>query len=142
MVTTLKPRQFSRVSERAAKRYSTDLSDQEWQVIRPLLPPHPLGRGRKREVDEREILNAIFYQIHNGCIWSDLPKDLPAWQTVYKYFRRWQRQGVWQQIHDQLRRKVRVAVGKQANASAGSIDSQSVKTTEKRGKSMASMGAN
>jgi transposase len=99
-----------------------------------------MGRGRKREVDEREILNAIFYQIHNGCIWSDLPKDLPAWQTVYKYFRRWQRQGVWQLLHDELRRQVRVSVGKAPNASAGSIDSQSVKTTEKRGRSMVSMG--
>jgi putative transposase len=142
MVTTLKPRRFSRASDRAAKRYSTDLSDQEWEIIRPLIPPQRMGRGRKREVDEREILNAIFYQIHNGCIWSDLPKDLPAWQTVYKYFRRWQRQGVWQQIHDQLRRKVRLSVGKQANASAGSIDSQSVKTTEKRGRSTALMEVN
>lgn len=142
MVATFKPRRFSRAKERASKRYSTDLSDQEWEVIRPLLPPPRMGRGRKREVDEREILNAIFYQIHNGCIWSDLPKDLPAWQTVYKYFRRWQRQGIWQQIHDQLRHQVRASVGKPANASAGSIDSQSVKTTEKRGRSTASMGAN
>lgn len=142
MVTTFKPRRFSRASERAAKRYSSDLSDREWEVIRPLLPPPRIGRGRKREVDEREILNAIFYQIHNGCIWSDLPKDLPAWQTVYKYFRRWQRKGTWQQIHDQLRRQVRVSVGKHPYASAGSIDSQSVKTTEKRGRFMGSMEAN
>ncbi len=78
----------------------------------------------------------------SGCIWSDLPKDLPAWQTVYKYFRRWQRQGIWQLLHDQLRREVRLSVGKQPNASAGSIDSQSVKTTEKRGRSTASMAAN
>lgn len=142
MVTTLKPRRFRSASERAAKRYSSDLSDREWEVIRPLLPPPSTGRGRKRQVDEREILNAIFYQIHNGCIWSDLPKDLPAWQTVYKYFRRWQRQGVWQQIHDRLRQQVRLMVGRQPYASAGSIDSQSVKTTEKRGRSMVSMVAN
>jgi len=56
------------------------------------LSPYPMGRGCKWEVDEREVLNAIFYQIHHGCIWSDLLKDLPAWQTVYKYFRHWQRQ--------------------------------------------------
>ncbi len=142
MVKTLKSRRFLRSKERAAKRYSSDLTDQEWAVIQPLLPPPALGRGRKRRVDEREILNAIFYQIRNGCVWSDLPKDLPAWQTVYKYFRRWQRLGVWQHIHDQLRQQVRVAVGKQANASAGSLDSQSVKTTEKRGKSTALMAAN
>jgi putative transposase len=142
MVPTLKPRSFRRATERAAQRYSSDLSDQEWEVIRPLLPPPTSGRGRKPEVDEREILNAIFYQIRNGCIWSDLPKDLPAWQTVYKYFRRWQRKGIWQQIHDQLRREVRRCVGKQPNATAGNIDSQSVKTTEKRGRSTALMAVN
>ncbi len=116
MVTTLKHRRFRRASERGAKRYSSDLSDREWEVIRPLLPPLSTGRGRKRQVDEGEILNAIFYQIHNGCIWSDLPKDLPAWQAVYKYFRRWQPQGVWQQIHDRLRQQVRVMVGLFGNA--------------------------
>ncbi len=138
MATTLSPRRFRRASERAAKRYSTDLSDSEWEIIQPLLPL-PKTRGRKRQVCQREILNAIFYQIHNGCIWSDLPKDLPAYQTVYKSFRRWQRKGVWQQIHDALRREVRLSVGKQPQASAGSLDSQSVKTTEKRGRSTALM---
>lgn len=141
MVLSPKTRQFYRAKERAAKRYSSDLTEREWEVIRPLLPPQRQGRGRKRQVDEREILNGIFYQLHNGCIWSDLPKDLPAWQTVYKYFRRWQRQGVWQQIHDQLRQRLRVSVGRNSHASAGSIDSQTVKTTEKRGRSTASMGA-
>lgn len=141
MVTTLKPRRFHRVTERAKKRYSTDLSDSEWQTIQPLLP-RAKARGRKRQVDEREVLNAIFYQIHNGCIWSDLPKDLPAWQTVYKYFRRWQRKGIWRQIHDKLRQDVRQSVGKLPNASAGSLDSQSVKTTEKKGKFMVLMAAN
>jgi putative transposase len=142
MVTTLKRQGFRRATERAAKRYSSDLSERQWEVIRPRIPLPATGRGRKREVDEREILNAIFYQIRNGCIWSDLPKDLPAWQTVYKYFRRWQGKGTWQQIHDQLRREVRLSVGKQPNATAGSIDSQSVKTTEKRGRSTALMAAN
>lgn len=131
MATTLKPGQFRRATERTSKRYSTDLSDAEWDIIRPLLPL-PKARGRKRQVCQREILNAIFYQIQNGCIWSNLPKDLPAYQTVYKYFRRWQRKGVWQQIHDALRREVRLSVGKQPQANAGSIDSQSVKTAEKR----------
>lgn len=141
MVTSLKPRRFHRATERAKKRYSSDLTDREWQVIQPLLPP-PNTRGRKREVDEREILNGIFYQIRNGCVWSDLPKDLPAWQTVYKYFRRWQRKGTWQKIHDSLRRDLRHSVGKLPYASAGSIDSQSVKTTEKKGRSMALTVAN
>ncbi|WNN87308.1 IS5 family transposase [Gloeocapsopsis dulcis] len=133
MVLSPQTRQFYRAKERAAKRYSSDLTDQEWEVIRPLLPSRSQGRGRKQQVDEREILNGIFYQLRNGCIWSDLPKDLPAWQTVYKYFRRWQRKGVWQQIHDQLRQSVRGAAGRNPHASAGCIDSQTVKTTEKRG---------
>ena len=108
VITPQTRRRFSRASERAAKRYSSDLSDKEWEIIRPLLPPAPQGRGRKREVDEREILNGIFYQIRNGCVWSNLPKDLPAYQTVYKYFRRWQRKGTWQEIHDTLRRMKRM----------------------------------
>jgi putative transposase len=142
VITPQTRRRFSRASERAAKRYSSDLSDKEWEIIRPLLPPAPQGRGRKREVDEREILNGIFYQIRNGCVWGDLPKDLPAYQTVYKYFRRWQRKGIWQEIHDTLRREVRLSVGRNPQASAGSIDSQSVKTTEKRGRYTGSMAAN
>ncbi|WP_414652740.1 IS5 family transposase [Gloeocapsopsis dulcis] len=142
MVLSPQTRQFYRAKERAAKRYSSDLTDQEWEVIRPLLPSRSQGRGRKQQVDEREILNGIFYQLRNGCIWSDLPKDLPAWQTVYKYFRRWQRKGVWQQIHDQLRQSVRGAAGRNPHASAGCIDSQTVKTTEKRGRSTASTVAN
>jgi putative transposase len=130
MVLSPKTRQFYRAKERAAKRYSSDLTEREWEVIRPLLPPQRQGRGRKRQVDEREILNGIFYQLHNGCIWSDLPKDLPAWQTVYKYFRRWQRQGVWQQIHDQLRQRLRVSVGRNSHVQAVSI----VKPSKRRKK--------
>jgi putative transposase len=141
MVLSPKTRQFYRAKERAAKRYSSDLTDQEWEVIRPLLPTRGQGRGRKPEVDEREILNGIFYQLRNGCTWADLPKDLPAYQTVYKYFRKWQRKGIWQSIHDQLRRKVREADGRNPHASAGCIDSQTVKTTEKRGRFTALMVA-
>lgn len=144
-VTTHKPRRFRRRAlERATKSYSSDLSEQEWQIMRPLLPRRAVnGRGRKRQVNEQEILNAIFYQIHNGCMWSDLLKDIPAWQTVYQYFRRWQRKGVWQLLRDSLRPQVRASsVGKAPHASARSIDSQSVKTTEKRGRCTASTAAN
>jgi putative transposase len=122
------------------KRYSTDLSDAEWKLVAPLLPP-PKQTGRKREVNEREVLNAIFYLLHNGCIWRDLPKDLPPWQTVYKYFRRWQSLGVWQQLHAQLRQQVRQVAGKAAQPTAAIVDSQSVKTTEKKGRLMAMMAA-
>jgi putative transposase len=142
IITPQTRRQFSRASERAAKRYSSDLTNQEWEIIRPLLPPPPQGRGRKREVDEREILNGVFYPIRNGCVWSDLPQDLPAYQTVYKYFRRWQRKGTGQAIHDTLRREARLSIGGNPQASAGSIDRQSVKTTEKRGRCTGSMAAN
>lgn len=122
------------------KRYSTDLEDAEWELIKTHLAL-PKRRGRKREIDEREILNAIFYLLHNGCIWRDLPKDLPPWQTVYKYFRRWQRLGVWTRIHTALRRQVREQAGKLEQPSAAIADSQSVKTTEKKGRSMALMVA-
>jgi putative transposase len=112
MATMLKPRRFRRATERVPKRYSADLSDSEWEIIQLLLPLLK-ARGRKRQVCQREILNAIFYQTHNDCIWSDLLKDLPAYQTVCNYFRRWQRKGVWQQIYHVLRREVRLSVGKQ-----------------------------
>jgi len=71
--TTLNSRRFPRATERAAKRYSTDLSDAKWEIIQPLLPL-PKARGRKHQVCQRKILSAIFYRIHNGCVWSNLPK--------------------------------------------------------------------
>lgn len=111
MVTSRKLHRVQGATARVKKRYSSDLTNAEWQILQPLLPL-PKARGRKRQVDEREILNGIFYQIRNGCVWSDLPKDLPAWQSVYKYFRQWQRKGIGQQIHDALRPEVRVSVGK------------------------------
>lgn len=114
------------------KAYPSDLTDGEWQLIQPLLPaPSPIGHPR--EVDLREVVNAIFYMQREGCSWRGLPRDFPAWQTVSNYLRHWQRLGIWQQIHDYLREQVRQAVNKHAQPTAGIIDSQSVKTTEKRG---------
>lgn len=81
MVLPPKTYQFCRSKQRVTKRYSSDLTDQEWQIIRSLLSPQAQGRGRKRQVDKREVLNGIFYQLHYGCIWSDMAKDLHAWQT-------------------------------------------------------------
>jgi transposase len=120
------------------KEYPSDLTDAEWKVIEPLLPAES-AIGHPREVDFREIVNAIFYVQREGCTWRGLPGDFPPWQTVYNYLRHWQKLGLWQQVHDQLRTQVRQIMGKQEQASAAILDSQSVKTTEKRGKSTAMM---
>lgn len=116
------------------KPYPTDVSDAEWDLIKSMIPAErKRKRGKKREVDMREVVNAIFYILRAGCSWRMMPHDLPAWQTVYSYFQRWQRKGIWQNIHSTLRSQLRELDGRDAEASAGIIDSQSVKTTEKGG---------
>ena len=120
--------------------YPSDLSDVEWEMIRPLLP-QPKGFGHPVEVDFREILNGIFYVLRSGCQWEMMPHDLPPYTTVYGYFRRWQRQGHWQQMHDTLRERVRKKMHREAASTVAIADSQSVKTTEKRGRSTAMTGA-
>ena len=112
--------------------YPSDLSDAEWKVLQPLLPV-PKVRGRKRKVDLREIVNAIFYVLHTGCQWGYLPHDFPPAETVYGYFRQWNNDGTWERFNDTLRRKVRQAAGKDAEPSAAIVDSQAVKTTEEGG---------
>ncbi len=110
--------------------YDSDLTDEEWQRIEPLLPPaKPVGKDR--EVDLRDVLNAIFYRADNGTKWRALPSDFPAWQTVYGYFRLWVRLGVWEQINLALVRQVRVSQGRDAEPSLAIIDSQSVKLGQK-----------
>jgi putative transposase len=95
---------------------------------------------REKSILER-YSTVSFYVQRTGCQWEMMPHDLPPYSTVYAYFRKWQRNGTWQKIHDQLRHKVRKQAGKEPEASAASLDSQSVKTTEKRGRSTATMVA-
>ena len=114
--------------ERAA--YPTDLRDVEWTIVEPLVPAaHPVGHPR--EVDIREVLNAIFYRTDNGIKWRALPHDFPKWQTVYGYFRAWVRTGVWEKINARLVEQVRLSQGRQAEPSLGMIDSQSVRMAQK-----------
>ncbi len=112
--------------------YPTDLTDAQWRLLAPFVSL-VYARGRPREVDLREVLNAIFYLLHTGCQWRWLPHEFPKWQTVYYYYRLWQRTGVWFQLNEALRLKVRQAAGHAEQPSAAILDSQSVKTTEAGG---------
>ena len=108
--------------------YVTDLSDIEWNILEPLLPP-PNKLGRPRKHPWREILNSIFYIVRSGCAWKLLPHDLPPWKTVYHYYRLWRMNGTWEHINTAVRQQVRTQLGRDPQPSAGVIDSQSVKTT-------------
>jgi putative transposase len=109
--------------------YTTDLTDIQWEIIRPLLPDAKPG-GRPREVDLREVMNTLLYQDRTGCRWDMLPHDLPAKSTVFDSFTRWRDDGTWQAIVDALREVVRRKAGREGTPSKAVIDSQSVKTTE------------
>lgn len=112
--------------------YPTDLTDEQWQLIEPLLPKVKPG-GRPRSTNMRDVVNGILYLVRTGCSWRMLPHDFPPWPTVHDYYWHFRRDGIWEKVHNHLREQVRVSAGRQASPSAAIIDSQSVKTAEKGG---------
>ena len=111
------------------KPYPSDLTDDPWAMLEPLIPVSALGRPR--DVEMPEVLNAIFCQARSGCQWDMLPHDFPPKGTVYHYFNQWSKDGTLERMNAKLRVQVRLAAGREPTPSAVILDSQSVKTTEK-----------
>jgi transposase len=118
--------------DRKGLRYPSDLTDEEWGYVEPLIPPAKRG-GRKRTVNVREVLNGIMYVLSTGCQWAYLPKDLPPSSTVYSYFDLWTYDRTLERIHHELYVKCREKMGRESSPTACVIDSQSVKSAEKGG---------
>lgn len=114
------------------KTYPSDLTDEQWKLIEPLLPPAKTG-GRPRSTDLRQVMNGILYLVRTGCSWRMLPHDFPPWPTVHDYYWKYRSNGTWNQIHDILHKRVRVQAGRELSPSAAILDSQSIKTASKGG---------
>lgn len=116
-------------------RYPSDLTQEEFATLSPYLPAQDNPRGRPRQVDLHDILNALSYWLRSGCQWRMLPKDFPPWKTVYSYYWRWCQTGLWQQLHETLYPQARLNEGRNPCPTAAILDSQSVKTCESGGPS-------
>ncbi len=115
------------------ERYTSDMTGQQWEIIRPLLAPEREGPGRPPELDLRQVVNAIFYLDRTGCQWKNLPKDYPNHNSVYYYYGKWRDDGTWRRVNEALGQRERERQGRAAEPSAVIIDSQSVKTAEAGG---------
>jgi transposase len=125
--------------DRSRLRYPSDLTDDEWALVKPLIAPAKRG-GNKRHVDERAIVDGLMYILSTGCQWRALPKDLPPRSTVHDYFDLWSWDGTLDRLHHALYVKCREQAGRQASPTAAIIDSQSVKAAEKGGPRSIRMG--
>ena len=119
--------------ERKGLRYPSDLTDAEWAVIAPLIPPGKRG-GRRRSVDLRGVVEGLLYVLENGCKWRSLPKDFPPRSTVHSYLQLWAWDGTLERIHHALYVRTREQDGREASPSAAIVDSQSVRSAEKGGR--------
>jgi transposase len=118
--------------DRSRLRYPRDVTDEEWALVAPLIPPAKPG-GNKRTIDLRAVLDGVMYILSTGCQWSALPKDLPPKSTVHGYLRRWDDDRTLDRIHHALYVRCRERAGREASPTAGIIDSQSVRGAEKGG---------
>ena len=125
--------------DRSKLRYPSDLTDAEWALIEPLLPPGKPG-GNKQTVNMRQVVDGLMFILSTGCQWRSIPKDLAARSTINRYFHRWDWDGTLDRIHHELYVKCRELAGREASPTAGIIDSQSVKSAEKGGLSLTYTG--